>query len=150
MRLWLDASVLVSLIAREPTSQRIDDVLLRQSPPLVSDFCVAESSAAIARLVRTGDRTPAEADDLFDHLDVWIASTSDRVVVDQGDIAMATDLVRRHDLVLRTPDAIHIAAATRLEATILTLDRGMARAAAALGVSYLNPAEADAPGEPKD
>ena len=26
----------------------------------------------------------------------------------------------------------------------------MARAAAALGVPYLNPAEADAPGEPKD
>lgn len=150
MRLWLDASVLVSLITREPTSRRIDDILIRQPSPLVSDFCVTESSSAIARLVRTGARTPAQADDLFDHLDVWVASASDRVVVDQGDIAMATDLVRRHDLVLRAPDAVHIAAATRLGATILTLDRGMARAAAALGVPYLNPAEAEAPGEPKD
>jgi hypothetical protein len=150
VRLWLDANVLVSLITREPTSRRIDDILVRQPSPLVSDFCVAESSAAIARLVRTGERTPAEADELFDNLDVWVASASDRVVVDQGDIAMATDLVRRHDLVLRAPDAVHVAAAHRLGATLLTLDRGMARAAAALGVPYLNPAEADAPGEPKD
>ncbi|QTN20780.1 type II toxin-antitoxin system VapC family toxin [Brevundimonas sp. AJA228-03] len=146
----LDASILVSVVTRELTSSMIDAVLDQQPPPLVSDFCVAESSAAIARLVRVGARMPVEAESLFDHLDVWVASASDRVSLDQGDIAMATDLVRRHNLVLRAPDAIHIAAATRLEATILTLDRGMARAAAALGVPCLNPAEAEAPGEPKD
>jgi len=146
----LDASVVVSLVTRESTSHMIDAVLNQQPPPLVSDFCVAESSAAIARLVRVRAIAASEVASLYDHLDVWIASASDRVAVDQGDIAMATDLVRRHDRVLRAPDAIHIAAATRLEATILTLDRGMARAAAALGVSYINPAEAEAPGEPKD
>lgn len=66
------------------------------------------------------------------------------------DIEHATKFVRRRDLALRTPDAIHIAAAHRLGATLLTLDNGMARAAAALGVPYLNPAEDHALGEPKD
>lgn len=63
---------------------------------------------------------------------------------------MATAFVRRPDITLRAPDAIHIAAASRLGATLLTLDHGMARAAAALGVDHLNPADADASGEPKD
>ena len=46
------------------------------------------------------------------------------------------------------PDAIHIAAAHRLDATIVTLDRGMARAATALGVACINPAKTF--GEQKD
>ena len=63
---------------------------------------------------------------------------------------MATAFIRRPGVNLRAPDAIHIAAAQRLGATLLTLDNGMARAADALGVPYLNPAEAEAPGKPKD
>ncbi|MGV3577524.1 type II toxin-antitoxin system VapC family toxin [Brevundimonas sp.] len=134
--------MLVALITREPTSHHVDDVLQRNDPPLVSDFCVAESSSAIARLVRIGNRTLDEADVLFRDLDLWVSSSSDRLAVDQGDIEMATAFVRRPGITLRAPDAIHIAAAHRLGATLLTLDHGMAHAAAALGVDHFNPAEA--------
>lgn len=150
MSLWLDASVLVAMITRERTSHQIDDFLQSNDPPLVSDFCIAECSSAIARLVRIGSRTWDEAEVLFSSLDDWVASASNRLAVDQGDIEMATAFVRRPGIALRAPDAIHIAAAHRLGATLLTLDNGMAHAAAALGVPYLNPAEGQAPGEPKD
>ena len=151
MTLWLDASVLVSLITRESTSHRIDDLLDREiDMPIVSDFCVAECSAAIARLVRIRERTPEEADELFRHLDTWVDTASALIDVESRDIIVATDFVRRPGIALRAPDAIHIAAAHRLGATLLTLDRGMAQAAAALGVDHLNPAEADAPGDQKD
>lgn len=151
MTLWLDASVLVSLITREPTSHQIDDLLYQEvNTPFVSDFCVAECSSVIARLVRIGVRTADEADELFQSLDLWIETASAPIDVEGDDIALATAFVRRPGVSLRAPDAIHIAAAHRLGATLLTLDRGMARAAAALGVDHFNPADADASGEPKD
>lgn len=149
MNFWLDASALVCLITREPTSHQIDDVLDRTRAPFVSDFCVAECSSAIARLVRIGSRTADQADELFRELDIWVAAAADHLAVDKGDIEMATNFIRRPSVVLRAPDAIHIAAAQRVGATLLTLDFGMARAAAALGVPYLNPAEAEAPAHRK-
>lgn len=143
MTLWLDASVLVSLITREPTSHRIDDLLYQEvEMPFVSDFCIAECSSAIARLVRIGVRTTDEADELFQSLDLWIETASAPIDVEGDDIALATAFVRRPGISLRAPDAIHIAGAHRLGATLLTLDNGLARAAAALGVDHLNPAEA--------
>lgn len=150
MTLWLDASVLVALITREPTSRQIDNLLDQSEPPMVSDFCIAECSSAIARLVRIGTRTADQADELFRDLDDWVATASNLLAIDQGDIAMATDFVRQPGVSIRAPDAIHIAAAQRVGATILTLDRGMARAAHLLGVPCINPAEANTPGDLKD
>jgi predicted nucleic acid-binding protein len=87
----------------------------------------------------------------LDHaLDRWALGVGEPMPIASPDVEQATQFVRRPELALRAPDAIHIAAAHRLGATLLTLDKGMARAAAALGVPYLNPAEAEAPGEPKD
>lgn len=63
------------------------------------------------------------------------------VTIATADVIAATNFVRRPDLPLRAPDAIHIAAAHRLDATLVTLDIGMARAARALGVECINPAE---------
>ncbi len=42
--------------------------------------------------------------------------------------------IRRFDLALRTPDALHIAAAGRLSAKLATFDVKMAAAATALGL----------------
>ena len=49
----------------------------------------------------------------------------------------ADALVRRLDLGLRAPDALHIATARRLGATLFTFDLGMASAARMLGLSLL-------------
>jgi predicted nucleic acid-binding protein len=43
--------------------------------------------------------------------------------------------VRRFDLGLRAPDALHLAITRRLDATLVTLDRRLAAAANQLGVA---------------
>ena len=147
----MDASALVSVIAQESSSRMVFRMISGSgSPPVISDFARAESSAAFAKLVRTGARSEDGARILFIRLDRWALEAGEIATVASSDIALASEFVRRHHLALRAPDAIHIAAAHRLGATLLTLDKGMARAAAALGVPYLNPAEAEAPGVPKD
>lgn len=117
---------------------------------MVSDFALAECSSALARLGRV-DRW---SDDLqhtaFEELDAWVDSMSERFQIAPEDVALATTFVRLPGVTLRAPDAIHIAAAQRLGATLLTLDHGMARAAAEIGVPCINPAEANAPGDLKD
>jgi len=56
-----------------------------------------------------------------------------------ADIARAATFLRRLDLILRTPDAIHIAIAERIGATLVTFDRQMAAAARALGMAVATP-----------
>jgi uncharacterized protein len=48
-------------------------------------------------------------------------------------------VLRRLDVNLRTPDALHIAIAQRLEATLVTFDWGMAAAARPLGMAVATP-----------
>jgi hypothetical protein len=55
------------------------------------------------------------------------------------DIAAATTYLRRLDLPLRTPDAIHIAIALRIGATLVTFDRQMAVSARSLGSTVETP-----------
>ena len=151
MRLYLDASALIAILTNEASRQKAFDAIRATDLfPLVSDFCRAECSATLAKLVRTNERSQDEVDLLYLVLDRWAQAVGEPTVVTATDVDNATLFIRRRDLALRAPDAIHIASAHRLGATLLTLDRGMARAAAALGVPCLNPAEVEAPGEPKD
>jgi predicted nucleic acid-binding protein len=47
--------------------------------------------------------------------------------------------LRRLDLTLLTPDALHIAIAARIDATLVTFDRAMATSARALGMAVTTP-----------
>ena len=143
MRFYLDASALVAIVADEPSSQKVFDAIrTRDQLPLISDFCWAECSAALAKRFRTGAKAATEVDLYHADLDQWALEGGEPVRITSDDIDRAAVQVRRPDLVLRAPDAIHIMAAQRLGATLLTLDKGMARAAIALGVAYINPADA--------
>lgn len=141
MTLYLDASVLVALMVREDGARAVEDLLESDERPLAaSDFALAETSAALARLVRIAVLSAGQLEEAFARLDAWTGATTRHEPLTPDDVAAATRLVRQPDLVLRAPDAIHIAAARRLDATLLTLDNGMARAAALLGLPCLNPA----------
>lgn len=145
MTLYLDASVLVALVAKEPGATSVTAVLgVAERPLIASDFAVAETSAALARLLRIGARTAGQLEEAFTRLDGWIDAATSLRTVTSTDVAEANLLVRNPDLALRAPDAIHIAAAARLGAVLVTLDKGMTRAAAALDIPCLNPADASA------
>ena len=140
MSVYLDASVLVALFVIDPSSARAE-ALLSAHPEIVvvSDFGVAEFSSAIGRRVRTSDLTREDGQLAFTNLDTWVARSAYREEVTTADIDAATRIMRRLDVNLRTPDAIHSAVARRSEATLVTFDRSMAAGARALGVAVAAP-----------
>jgi predicted nucleic acid-binding protein len=74
---------------------------------------------------------------MFVVFDTWTAGETERVQTTSGDIARAAAFIRRLDLTLRAPDAIHIAIAQRVGADLLTFDTPMAKSARALGSSLV-------------
>ena len=62
-------------------------------------------------------------------------ATSLPVDIAATDARLAYIYVRRFDLGLRAPDALHLAIARRLDATLVTLDRRLAAAAGELGIA---------------
>lgn len=146
---YIDASALAAIVLREPASSAVDDLVRVRSDTLfVSDFCLAECTSALATFGRRKNWSQSQTDGLWPELDAWVAVTARPVPTEAEDVARAISIVRRFDLKLRAPDAIHVATAARLEARLITLDKRMARAATALGVACINPA--DAVGTKKD
>ena len=148
---YFDASAVAAVILNERSSEGV--VALIEDPDrdvVISEFCVAEVSSAISRLLRMRMQSLNRAELLLAALDRWVDVAADRTEVDAGDFSRATELVRAFNLKLRAPDALHLAITERLDARLITLDQTLAAAARAIGVDAHNPAEVEAPGEPKD
>ncbi|HJS87018.1 MAG TPA: type II toxin-antitoxin system VapC family toxin [Acetobacteraceae bacterium] len=134
MTAYLDASVLVALFIKDALTAQADAFLRAKAPLLVvSDFAAAECVSAIGRRVRIGKLTVDEARTAFVSLDVWATRATQYVEVVPGDVRAADGYLRRLDLTLRTPDALNIAIAQRIGATLATFDKRMAASARALG-----------------
>lgn len=101
---------------------------------MTSDFVTAEFASAVSRRVRTKDLTGKEARVAFASFDTWMQRVTQSAATTAADIATATAYLRRLDLNLRTPDAINIAIADRLSASLATFDERMAMAARKLEV----------------
>jgi uncharacterized protein len=138
--LYLDASLLVALFVIDPTSARADAFLSEQATVVViSDFGAAEFSSAVARRVRMRDLTRDEGRLAFAQFDTWIARSVRRRELTTADIASAERILRRLDVNLRAPDALHVAIAERIGATLVTFDQRMAANARALGMAVAMP-----------
>lgn len=138
MNVYLDASVLVALITQEPFTSRAEAFLRSNAPILfVSDFAGAEFASAIARRLRMGEITRSGARAAFATFDGWSAQAARRAEIAAGDVATAASFLRRLDLTLRTPDAMNIAMAKRLNASLFTFDEKMAVGARTLGVALV-------------
>lgn len=141
MTLYLDASALIPTIVPEATSGIIDAFLLSQSSRMVvGDFAVAEVASALSRLTRAGAIARADAKAALQAFDEWRTIVAYPLDLQAADARLAGEYVRRFDLMLRAPDAIHIAICRRLGLTLVTLDRRMAVAAQALDVAVTVPA----------
>lgn len=139
MTVYLDTSVIVPLFMDEAFSSRSHDFLRSRAPVcLVSDFAAAEFSSALARRVRMGELIVDRARIAFGLFDDWMPRAAQQVETAATDISAAAAFIRRLDLPLRTPDALHIAIARRMGASLVTFDDGMAAAARILGVAVDN------------
>jgi predicted nucleic acid-binding protein len=130
---YLDASVLIAMLKPEPLSDRADSFARQHTAGLiVSDFAAAEFASAVARWVRTRELNLNEGRTVLDSFDI-LAARLRRVEMASNDLPTATMFLRRLDLPLRTPDAVHIAIAQRVGAILVTFDRQMAASARTLG-----------------
>lgn len=134
MSVYLDASVVVSFFVNDPLSHRADRFMGSFEAGIFSDFGAAEFASAIARRVRSRLLTPDDARATLADFDSWTVRAVGRVDTTSADIAAAAAYLRRLDLNLRTPDAVHLAIAQRLDAEVATFDERMASCAQALGV----------------
>jgi predicted nucleic acid-binding protein len=132
---YLDTNAIIGLLTTDPLTPRVTAQLRHVSGPMIiSDFAAAEFSGVIARKMRTGIITRQYALDALTALDRLSARIS-RTGLETGDIPRADSFLRRLDLPLLAPDAIHIAIAQRLGATLVTFDQRMASAARTLGIA---------------
>jgi uncharacterized protein len=132
--IYLDTSVIVPLFLPEPRSRESEAQLMGKEV-IVSDLGLGEFSSAIALAVRIGRIEKPTARTLLIEFDDWVADHAFIAHMQSDDFTAATAYIRRFDLALRTPDALHIAVAGRLGATLFTFDAKMAAAATALGVA---------------
>lgn len=139
MSVYLDTSVIVSFFAndgfREPAERAFASLT---APAFVSDLTALEVSSAFSQLVRMQKILLADAHAAIADFDTWRATQHGPVIV-SADFMAAQTFLRRFDLNLRGPDALHIAAAQRIAAPLLTFDEAMAGCARRLGVSVVTP-----------
>lgn len=140
MSFYLDTSVIVALLTVEPMTARADEFIVRMREPLlVSDLAAVEFASAISRRVRMHEISLDQARSDLSDFEIWSLRSTQPVTIDASDLGTATAFLRRLDLPLLTADAIHIAAARRLAATLVTLDRQMADSARALDIAVAVP-----------
>ena len=140
MSRYIDASVLLPTLIAEAATEAVYDLLGADGQELlISDFAAAEVASALSRLVRMAVLTDADASARLADFDAWRTAMSSGVDLAASDARLAYIYVRRFDLALRAPDALHLAIARRLDATLVTLDRRLATAARELGVAVEDP-----------
>ena len=140
MSAYLDASALVPTLVDEPASATMVAFFEQYRVTLVvSEFAAAEVASALSRLVRTGTMTADEAKARLIAFDAWRSTGTEPVEFHATDMRAANIYVRRFDLMLRAPDALHAAICRRLDLTLVTLDRRLATAARELGVAVIVP-----------
>lgn len=140
MSVYLDASVLVPRLVEESESATVDAYLAASSEELlISDFAAAEVASALSRLVCMRRLGTAEASATLVDFEIWRAARSSPVELRAADARLAYAYLRRFDLMLRAPDAMHLAMTSRLNTALVTLDRRLEAAAQQLGIAVQVP-----------
>jgi uncharacterized protein len=136
--LYLDASAFVPLHVADALSGRARALISSWTRQVVvSDLTIAEFSSVIARRFRALELTKAEAAKCISNGETWVSRFANPVEMTGHDLKQAIIWIQSLDLPLRTPDALHLAIAMRLEARLMTFDRQMAQSAASLGIEVL-------------
>jgi predicted nucleic acid-binding protein len=136
LSIYLDASVIIPFFLPDVFVARAKAFLFTEPSGLViSDFASAEFASAVGRRLRMKQLSFGEAQMALANFDIWIDRAASRTDTTSADVRSANTILRRLNLVLRTPDALHIAITQRIGAELATFDSRMAENARALGVA---------------
>jgi predicted nucleic acid-binding protein len=134
---YIDTSVLAAYYCPEPLSELAETKLRGSASLLISDLTELELCSAIARKARSGELPRQDAMRIFSefqsHADTGRFRRHSLSTQNQQ---TAKEWLKQMEWPLRTLDALHLAVASALEATILTADAHMAQCAKSLGLSF--------------
>lgn len=133
---YLDTSLLVAALTPEIETARVQRWLgsVDAETLAVSDWVSTEFSSALSIKLRAGQIRHEDRSAALSAFTRLSASTLMRFAVEPEHLRLAARFVDREELSLRAGDALHLAVASVIGATICTLDRRMAAACSALGI----------------
>lgn len=134
---YLDTSLLVAALTREQQTEAVQTWLASQPVDslFISQWVVTEFSAALSVKLRTRQ---LEAGHRADALALFTSLRQDSFTclsVASGDFHAAARFADQFKTGLRAGDALHLAIAANQGLRLVTLDKGLAKACLALGIS---------------
>jgi hypothetical protein len=133
---YIDTSVLAAYYCPEPLSGRAQRALHEEDDRAISWLVEAELVSALARKVRAREMRPADAHRILalfqSHLEQGIYT---RLAVEAAHFAKAREWLATFTVPVQTLDALHMAIAALQGCSLLTVDVGLAKACARIGVS---------------
>lgn len=132
---YVDTSVLAAYYCPEPRSAEAERAIRQCDVPAISLLVDVELHSALARKVREGALSKLDATRVSTEFRLHVENSCYMFLpLDSQHYRLARGWIGNFSVALRTLDALHLAAAFRSGATLLTADRGLAKAAAELGV----------------
>jgi uncharacterized protein len=137
LSIYADTSVLVAALSSEARTGDAQNWLRGQPPGdlLTSDWTIAEFSSALSLKLRTGVISVVTRATTLGAFKRLIDESFELVPITPGAFRTAAAFCDHHLLNLRSGDALHLAAAFDRGVMLCTLDKRMAAAGSALGLS---------------
>lgn len=134
---YVDTSVVLAFYRAEPESARAQKLLLSlKEPAFISSLTEVEVASALARWVRTGEITDADASRVHAAFQTDIDEGCYRVFpLTAAYYRQAVIWLLARKSPLRTLDALHLACAAKRQLPLATFDKVLLSAAATLGVA---------------
>lgn len=133
---YIDTSVLVAATTAESRTRSVQRWLADQ--PLdqlcISDWTTTEFSAALSMKLRMGHLDEAARAEVLSAFATMARDSFTVIPVTRDDFSAAARRADHHGTGLRAGGALHLAIAANAGETIVSLDRGMIKAALAAGI----------------
>ncbi|WP_087002139.1 type II toxin-antitoxin system VapC family toxin [Rhizobium sullae] len=135
---YVDTSVLITVFSPETQTTRVLEWLSRNRDASISisDWTITEFSSAMSLKIRNSMLIQDDRNQALKVFKEFRESIFECLEVPRGCFIEAARLSDRHDTSLRSGDALHMAVAHHYGLTLLTRDKGLAKAAAVIGAQH--------------